>query len=624
MDTILCPPAKAGKLNFHMDKKNTILGVICLIAAIGFWYWQGVQQRQIQPQPQQQQVQQQAQPQQPSQPAQAPTFSISPAKTAVVPEAAPAAEEPEQLVTLRNDLMVVVLSSRGGAVKSATFLDYEAVQGGEAPYSLDGAGSMRIMALDVWKDGNLVPALDSYAIVHADDTRVVFRREAAPGVFVERSFEISKEVEGPAAYTIRHATTFINSSGADISLPGLYVDLGVSTPDLADSYGFTLNAGYYNGDDFDYEYASHFEGGGWFTKSAPKAFEERRDNVVWGTVKNQFFATILTPVKPATSYVMMPVKLAPEASGKVKTGLGGALGFDSVVVAAGARADYTMSCYIGPKEYSRLSRIGQEQDRVLQFGWSRPLGFLGDFVGFIGKLFYTCLVALQKLVVNWGVAIVIMTILIRLLFWPLTAKAAESSRRMAKLQEPLKALREKYKDNPRKMNEETLALWKKHKVNPLAGCLPLLIQMPIFIAFYYMLRGASELRFAHFLWINDLSMQDTVATLFGFPVNIMPLLMGITMFYQMHLAPTPGADPMQAKIMKFMPLIFLVFCYTFSSGLVLYWTVSNCMSIIQQLHTNHKRSLEDASEAVAATPSGAIPVTVVPDLSTKGNKRKKR
>jgi YidC/Oxa1 family membrane protein insertase len=174
------------------------------------------------------------------------------------------------------------------------------------------------------------------------------------------------------------------------------------------------------------------------------------------------------------------------------------------------------------------------------------------------------------------------------------------------------------------MNEETLELWKKHKVNPLAGCLPLLIQMPIFIAFYYMLRGASELRFAHFLWINDLSMQDTVATLFGFPVNIMPLLMGITMFYQMHLAPTPGADPMQAKIMKFMPLIFLVFCYTFSSGLVLYWTVSNCMSIIQQLHTNHKRSLEDASEAVAATPSGAIPVTVVPDLSTKGNKRKKR
>jgi YidC/Oxa1 family membrane protein insertase len=193
-----------------MDKKNTILGVICLIAAIGFWYWQGVQQRQIQPQPQQQQVQQQAQPQQPSQPAQAPTFSISPAKTAVVPEAAPAAEEPEQLVTLRNDLMVVVLSSRGGAVKSATFLDYEAVQGGEAPYSLDGAGSMRIMALDVWKDGNLVPALDSYAIVHADDTAsfsVARRLRACLSNAVSRSARRSK-----ARRHIRSATPPLSST----------------------------------------------------------------------------------------------------------------------------------------------------------------------------------------------------------------------------------------------------------------------------------------------------------------------------------------------------------------------------------------------------------------------------
>jgi YidC/Oxa1 family membrane protein insertase len=279
-----------------------------------------------------------------------------------------------------------------------------------------------------------------------------------------------------------------------------------------------------------------------------------------------------------------------------------------------------MSCYVGPKEFRRLSHLAEHQDKVMQFGWSKPFGFLGDFVAFVGKLFYTGLCAIQYAVVNWGLAIIVMTILIRLVFWPLTAKAADSSRKMARLQKPLKEIQEKYKDDPKKRNEATLELWKKNKVNPLAGCLPVLIQIPIFIAFYYMLRGASELRFAHFLWINDLSLPDTVAVVWGFPLNIMPLLMGVSMFYQMHLAPSPSTDPMQAKIMKFMPLIFLFFCYMFSSGLVLYWTISNCMSIIQQLHTNHKRDLEEAAEAAGG---GTIVNAKLVSKPSKGGKKKK-
>ena len=139
------------------------------------------------------------------------------------------------------------------------------------------------------------------------------------------------------------------------------------------------------------------------------------------------------------------------------------------------------------------------------------------------------------------------------------------------------------------MQQETLKLFKENKINPLAGCLPILIQMPVFLGLFYMLRTASELRFEPFLWVADLSQPDTLLEVGGFPINLLPLIMGVTMFLQMQMMPTsPTMDPMQQKIFKFMPLIFLVFLYSFSSGLVLYWTVQNILTIIQQKITNSR------------------------------------
>jgi len=178
----------------------------------------------------------------------------------------------------------------------------------------------------------------------------------------------------------------------------------------------------------------------------------------------------------------------------------------------------------------------------------------------------------------------LITIIIRVLFWPLMAKSTRSMKRMQALQPQIKALQAKYKDDPMKLQRKTMELWKEHKVNPMSGCLPMLIQTPVFIGFYTMLRTAIELRGARFLWVRDLSKPDTLFMIPGtnFPFNLLPLLMGGAMLWQSHLTPpSPGMDPSQAKIMRYLPLIFLVILYNYSAGLALYWTVNNLLTILQ-------------------------------------------
>src|SRR4030095_10581163 len=159
-----------------------------------------------------------------------------------------------------------------------------------------------------------------------------------------------------------------------------------------------------------------------------------------------------------------------------------------------------------------------------------------------------------------------------------------SMKRMATLQPQMKALQEKYKEDPVKMNKKMMEFWKENKVNPMGGCLPMLLQMPVFFGFFTMIRAAVELRGVSWLWVADLSKPDTLFMIPGiyFPFNLLPLVMGATMLWQSHLTPpSPGMDPMQQKMMRYMPLMFLVFLYNYSSGLALYWTVNNLLSILQ-------------------------------------------
>jgi len=245
-------------------------------------------------------------------------------------------------------------------------------------------------------------------------------------------------------------------------------------------------------------------------------------------------------------------------------------------------ATYTYKVYFGPKKLTILQTADHDLARAINFGWfdilAKPmLWLLNFFNGFIG---------------NYGIAIILVTILIKASFWPITQKGMKSMKNMQKLQPKVAKLKEKYKDDPTKMNQEMMAMYKTYKVNPVGGCLPMIIQIPFFFALYRVLMAAIELRHAPFmLWINDLSAPDRLMIGFDIPyihgIPVLTLLMGASMYLQQKMTPTT-ADPTQAKIMQFLPVIFTFMFINFASGLVLYWFVNNLLSILQQQLINRQ------------------------------------
>jgi YidC/Oxa1 family membrane protein insertase len=206
------------------------------------------------------------------------------------------------------------------------------------------------------------------------------------------------------------------------------------------------------------------------------------------------------------------------------------------------------------------------------------------------------LVECHKVIPNYGLVVILLSALTKILFWPLTRSSTKSMREMQKLQPEIQKLREKLKKDPQRLNREIMGLYKKHKVNPLGGCLPLLLQMPVFIALYNVLMSSIEMRKASFVWwINDLSSADTVAVISGTSIHVLPLIMGISMFWQQKMTPT---DPRQAAMAYFMPILMVVFFYSLPSGLVLYWTANNFMTIAQQYMTQREEKNKQALEPV--------------------------
>lgn len=260
---------------------------------------------------------------------------------------------------------------------------------------------------------------------------------------------------------------------------------------------------------------------------------------------------------------------------------------DSTIIALrGKPGIYSFILYAGPKEQETLAKLGVGLEHIIDFGFfsiiARPIFWLMKF-------FY-------KIIGNYGWAIVIVTIILRIPFIPLFEKSQKSMKKLQDIQPRMAEIREKYKKNPQKMNKEMMELYRKYKVNPVSGCLPLLLQLPIFFAFYKILLSTIELRGAPFiLWIKDLSAPDAlfghipsvVPLIGGFAVGPLPIVMGISMFIQQKMTPT-SVDPRQAKLMMFMPVVLTFIFLNFASGLVLYWFISNILSIGQQFYTNRK------------------------------------
>lgn len=319
---------------------------------------------------------------------------------------------------------------------------------------------------------------------------------------------------------------------------------------------------------------------GKLVRVAAKKIEKNKHHsgeIRWIALEDRYFMTSVIPKTQIAGDLNLDV------NGKIVTSK--LLG-PGIVLPAQSQKSYKFSLFMGPKKLSILKAMHNGLDKAVKFGW----------FDFLAKPFLWFMNFIYKFIPNYGVAIIILTIVSKLVVWPLGNKSYKSMNQMKKLQPLMNEIKEKYKNDKQKMNQEMMALYKTYKVNPMGGCLPMLLQIPVFFALYQMLYQAIELRHAPFiLWINDLSAPDRLFRFnFSIPlmeppygIPVLTIIMGITMILQQRMSPPPG-DPAQAKMMMLMPVFFTVIFINFSSGLVLYWLVSNILSIAQQMYVQKK------------------------------------
>lgn len=253
----------------------------------------------------------------------------------------------------------------------------------------------------------------------------------------------------------------------------------------------------------------------------------------------------------------------------------------TIQVAPNQTADVRATLYAGPKIQSELKTLADGLNKTVDYGWLWP----------IAQLLFLGLDAIHKVVGNWGWAIIILTVVVKIILFPLSAKSYRSMAKMRVIAPEMQRMKEEFGEDRLRFSQEMMALYRREEVNPLSGCLPLLLQMPIFLALYWVLMESVELRHAPWmLWINDLSAMD--------PWFVLPLIMGVTMYVQQMLNPQP-ADPMQAKVLRLLPIIFTVFLLFFPAGLVLYWIVNNLLTIAQQWTVNQQIEKESAAKKSA-------------------------
>ena len=597
-----------------MDKKNLTIGVVLLLAAVASMYFTAQK-----PQP----VPAASSAEAPASEGATVATSDRPAGVSVAP--APTAGQPAEIKALSTDLVgartsllansfvELRLTNYGGAIKEVALRKF-AEQLDEKKKPTPERYILNQPRTGVMLGISELPGLGQdtgFEVVSQNAKEVVYRAVIDGRLEVTRRYYLPDGSEpGTDPYQLKHETTLRNLTDETLALPRLGFSLGMVIPTSDNVYGLHMTSGYSDGKDQHFIDDSKLKGGGFLSmfgigSREPTPVLPTASNVQWASLSNQFFTTILTPEQPGVGIVTrrVPLNVSPETPTHITHGLGSETLFDLKPLAPQDSVTLAMDFYVGPKEYRRLANgdvFKADQDKVMNFG----------FFKFFSQILLTMMTWVHGWIVGlsptwaWGWAVVITTLILKIVFLPLTLAASRSGKRMQKIQPEMKELREKYKDNPQKMQQATMALFKKHKVNPMGGCLPILVTMPFFFGFFVMLRSAAELRFESFLWAHDLAAPDTVAHIFGLPLNIMPLLMGATMIIQMRLTPTPTTDNAQMKIMKFMPWMFTLFCYNFSCALALYSTVNGAFTIVQQLIVNRMKDDGDPAPAAPAPAAG--------------------
>jgi YidC/Oxa1 family membrane protein insertase len=479
-------------------------------------------------------------------PTAAPGTAVGPA---AVPATAVAAVQGATSAKIKTDLYVADISSQGGDITRLELVRHPDTENKSRNFILFDSGEKHVYLGQSGLIGDGLPnhksewkilAGDQVLKDGAQQLEVRLEANAANGaklsktyVFHRGSYQIEVRHEGVAPGS--HAYYQITRDGKPAEAQGSSMMMGVTT--------FTGPAVFTDAEKYQkVEFADILKG--------KAKFAQKADNG-WVAMVQHYFVTAWLP-SPATAREFYMRKVGED------------LYSAGVILPVGADGKSSVSLYAGPQEQNKLEKIAPGLDLVVDYGWLTVIA---------APLFWV-LGAIHKLVGNWGWAIIGLTLLLKLMFFPLSAASYKSMAKMRVLTPKLVKLKEAYGDDKQRLNQEMMALYKKEKVNPLGGCLPVLVQIPVFIALYWVLLGTVEMRNAPWLgWITDLSVKD--------PFYVLPLIMGATMFIQTKLNPTPP-DPIQAKVMLFMPIMFTGMFLFFPAGLVLYWTVNNILSIAQQ------------------------------------------
>jgi len=495
-------------------------------------------------------------------PASAAGASALPASAAAVPEAeATSGSTSAPLVHVRTDVLDLEISTRGGTLVQADLLQYPKVKGEAAPVRLENDdGPLSLYELESGLAGPasgpypthlalLSSTQDRYTLDGGTELRVPFTW-AQNGVSVTKTYVFHR---GSYRIDIEYQ---VHNGGALPWQARSYAQILRNDPPTKRSY--------FNTDSYAFHGPAFWDG----TRYRKLDVSDEKDSHLaldvtdgWVAALQHFFVSAIVPPPALPYHVTLNVsgeQFLLAASGPVQT------------IAPGEGSAFTQTLFVGPKLQTALEATAPGLDHVTDYGrlWilARPLFLALSYV--------------HKVTGNWGVAIILVTLLLKLIFYPLSEASGRSMAKMKTLQPRIKNLQETYADDREKLGRAMMDLYKREKINPVAGCLPIIIQIPVFIAFYWVLLESAEMRQAPFaLWIHDLSARD--------PLYILPLIMAAAMFAQYKLNPAPP-DPVQAKVFMFMPLVMSATFAFFPAGLVLYWVTNTVLSIAQQWNINRR------------------------------------
>lgn len=501
--------------------------------------------------------------------AKAPDTAVPPAGGGAPAQTTPLQES--QQITVRTDSLTAEIDTAGGDLRSLTFTEHFAAEDKSRPFVLMQGKGEPLYTTQSGLLGNGLPnhntlyaaAQTAYTLAPGQDTLQVRLESIQGAVSVEKIFTFHR-----ASYVIDESYEITNKGGAAIAPYAYFQFLRDSSGSAAHAMfvnTFTGPAVYTDKDKFVKVNFSDIDKG---KENYPKKATDGWLSMVqhyfvaaWlpqGNVEREFY-TRKVGEKLYSAGIILPV-------GSIEPG---------------KTATLTMPLYAGPQEVSVLAKLAPGLELVTDYGW----------LTIIAAPLFKLLSFIHKGVGNWGVAIILLTVLIKAVFFPLQSKASRSMAQMKVLGPKMQKLKEQFGDDRAKLNQAMMELYKKEKINPLGGCLPILVQIPVFIALYWVLLATVELRHAPFaLWIHDLSAAD--------PYFVLPIVYAATMFVQMKLQP-PSPDPMQQKVMMAMPIVFTAMFLFFPAGLVLYWIVNNVLTIAQQWYINRQIQAETAAKGNA-------------------------